>query len=555
MNGTMVWEAACESMVQCVAVDPKGRWIASSGGSGHIHFWRADSGAPTASINNHDSNLFTLAFSPDGQFLAGGGSDRSVRIWRTNDRSLVHELGPQSEQIMGLAYSPDGRLLAAASGGFYEKEQHGELCVWEADSGRLLHRLDSPDGSTFCVAFSPDGSRLAAGGSAEPVVRVWDTATGMSAITLHGHSDAIWSVAFSPDGQRLFSASGDHTLRVWDATPLSSHPGSERSVLSGFDAEVHGVAFHPDSQLLATACPDGDLQVWNALTGRLVRSLNAPGTCCVAFSRNGEWLAAGSFGVIRVWHVRSWKLGPKFLTNDVVRALSFHPAGDLLAAATGQVVGIWDLDTGIQRLELRGHTNFLLSATYHPSGESLASAGFEGEVKVWTVGKLPALARIRDMVFPTSSFSALAAAWLMAKELSPRNLPGHSGRVSCLAYSPDGQYLVSVGVDGVFHRWDTRTWNRTTLAIGHRGHVLALAYSPDGNRLASAGTDGVVRVWDANDFRALFVLRGHTDAISGIAYSPNGRFLASCSLDRTVRIWDANPPPDSTAATRVDPGQ
>jgi WD40 repeat protein len=253
--------------------------------------------------------------------------------------------------------------------------------------------------------------------------------------------------------------------------------------------------------------------------------------------------------------MRSWKLKHKFLTNDVVRALSFHPAGNQLAAATGQFVGVWNLATGMQQLELRDHANFLLSAIYHPSGESLASAGFEGEVKVWNVGSMPTPRRLGGLLFPSSPFSLFAAAWLGVRGMPPRNLPGHSGRVSCLAYSPDGRHLVSAGMDGVFHRWDTATWNRTTPAIGHRGHVLALAYSPDGTRLASAGDDGVVRVWDANDFHALFALRGHADAISGIAYSIDGRLLASVSFDRTVRIWDANPPPDSAAATRVDLGQ
>ncbi len=158
-------------------------------------------------------------------------------------------------------------------------------------------------------------------------------------------------------------------------------------MLGGFEAEVHGIAFHPDSRLLATACPDGDLQVWDALTSRLVKSMGVAGTSCVAFSRDGIWMAAGSFGLIRVWEVAGWKLRHKFETGDVVQALSFHPAGGQLAAATGKIVAVWNLVTGVRRIESREHTNFLLSATYHPNGESLASAGFEGEVKVWNIGR------------------------------------------------------------------------------------------------------------------------------------------------------------------------
>jgi WD40 repeat protein/serine/threonine protein kinase len=556
-NGTLVWDATADDKIQCVAVHPEGRCIASSSHSGNVQFWHANTGVPLAAIENRPCNLFALAFSPDGQFLAGGGSDRRVKIWRTEDRTLMQELNPQREQILGLAFSPDGRCLAAASGGFYENEQHGELCVWEIESGRLLHQLNNsgPGGSTFCVAFSPDGRRLAAGGSADPTVKVWDAATGLPAITLQGHSDAIWSLAFSPDGYHLFSASGDHALRVWDATPTSARPGSERSILTEFGSEVHGIAFHPNSRLLATACPQGDLQVWDALTGQVVHTLKVPGTCCVAFSRSGSWLAAGSFGDVRVWETTSWKLAYEFHTHDVVRALSFHPASDQLAAATGKSVAIWDLTTSAPLLVVGDHSNFLLCATYHPDGQSLASAGFEGEVKVWNVGKGLPLKRPGGLAFPSSPISLWATVWSIKRIMPARNLSGHVGRVSCLAYSPDGRYLVSAGVDGVFHQWDTNTWTRNTPAIGHRGHVLALAFSPDGTRLVSAGSDATIRVWDANDFHPLFTLRGHADAISGIAHSPDGRFLASVSLDRTVRIWDATPPSDSPLTTMVDPGQ
>ena len=548
-----VWEAKADDIVQCVAYHPDGHHIASSGASGLIQFWDARTGQEITRITNHDDNLFALSFSPDGRLLAGGGSDGRVKIWRTEGGGLVHLLPAQSEQILGLEFSPDGRLLAAASGGFYTKEHRGEVNIWETDSGRRLHRLGGPDGSAFCVAFSPDGTRVAAGGSADPSVRVWDVSTGLLAIRLNGHRDAVWSVAFSPDGNRLYSSSGDHTLRVWDATPLTSGSEAERAVLADFGSEVHGIAFHPDGELLATACPEGDLQIWNARTSQLVQTIKVKGTCCVAFSRNGRWLAAGSFGVIHVWEAPGWKPRSSIRTGDMVNAVSFHPSNGQLAAAVGKTVGIWDVATGVQRTAPAEHTNFLLSAVYSPDGQTIASAGFEGEIKIWNVDARPTSVLPGAIPSPMSPWDWLARAWLTGSAHPSRTLIGHVGRVSCIAFSPDGKHLVSAGVDGVFHRWDTATWTRTTPALGHYGHVRALAFSPDGTRLASAGSDATVRVWDALDFRQLFALRGHTDSVGGIAFSPDGDLIASVSLDRTVRIWNAKPPADSATVTAVDP--
>ena len=49
-------------------------------------------------------------------------------------------------------------------------------------------------------------------------MRVWNAATGECELTLKEHSGTVqYSVSFSPDGARIVSASGDNTVRVWNA--------------------------------------------------------------------------------------------------------------------------------------------------------------------------------------------------------------------------------------------------------------------------------------------------------------------------------------------------
>ena len=68
------------------------------------------------------------------------------------------------------------------------------------------------------MAFSPDGHRLATA-SGDNTVRVWDADTGQPlGDPLTGHTDSVSSVAFSPDGHRLATASDDNTVRLWPAS-------------------------------------------------------------------------------------------------------------------------------------------------------------------------------------------------------------------------------------------------------------------------------------------------------------------------------------------------
>jgi tetratricopeptide (TPR) repeat protein len=79
------------------------------------------------------------------------------------------------------------------------------------------------------VAFSPDGRRLASA-SGDGTVKVWEAMTGQEILSLSGHFGGVWKVAFSPDGQRIASASIDG-MRVWDARPLTAERVVEREAL------------------------------------------------------------------------------------------------------------------------------------------------------------------------------------------------------------------------------------------------------------------------------------------------------------------------------------
>jgi WD40 repeat protein len=73
----------------------------------------------------------------------------------------------------------------------------------------------------------------------------------------------------------------------------------------------------------------------------------------------------------------------------------------------------------------------------------------------------------------------------------------------------------------------------------HTDYVTSVAFSPDGNRIVSGSDDKSVRVWDAKTGEQLRELQGHTDSVTSVAFSPDGNRIVSGSDDKSVRVWDA----------------
>ena len=122
-----------------------------------------------------------------------------------------------------------------------------------------------------------------------------------------------------------------------------------------------------------------------------------------------------------------------------------------------------------------------------------------------------------------------------------RPLEGHTDEVSCLVYSPDGRYIISGSDDKSIRIWDAEARSRVGKPLqGHSHSVLSVSHSPDGRHIVSGSFDKTIRIWDVKAGSAVGrPLEGHTDYVRSVAYSPDGRHIISGSDDKTIRIWDA----------------
>jgi WD40 repeat protein len=261
------------------------------------------------------------------------------------------------------------------------------------------------------AAFSPDLKRLASAGS-DNTVKVWDAQTGQALFTCKGHTTHVWKVAFSPDGKRLASSTIPGRmveLKLWDA-----QTGQELPSPPGRKGNISSLVFSPERKRLACAWP-GVVKVWDAQTGQEI--LSREGTrggpyANVAFSPDGKRLAHGGFEV-KVWDVKTGQelhtlmgSGPGVAFSwDGKRLAGGGAEGvvrvwDLETRASGDgTVTVWDAQNGQEMLAFT-HTGTLGNAVpgiaeshsiaFSADGHRLASAFWDGTVKIWDATPLPA---------------------------------------------------------------------------------------------------------------------------------------------------------------------
>jgi WD40 repeat protein len=122
-------------------------------------------------------------------------------------------------------------------------------------------------------------------------------------------------------------------------------------------------------------------------------------------------------------------------------------------------------------------------------------------------------------------------------------LKGHTGAVNSLAFSPDGQKLVSGSDDRTVNLWGLATNNRLYSFFGARDSILAVSFSPNGNDITASSADRIITSWTVADKQLLRIFsdlkskNSHDNLVKSIAYSPNGKTLASGSADCTIRLW------------------
>ncbi len=115
----------------------------------------------------------------------------------------------------------------------------------------------------------------------------------------------------------------------------------------------------------------------------------------------------------------------------------------------------------------------------------------------------------------------------------------HAGQVGVVAFSPDGQMVLTGSRDKTARLWDARTGQGLGEPLKHESVVYAVAFSLDGQTVLTGSGDKTAQLWDARTRQAVGARLKHQEAVIAVAITPDGRTVLTGSRDRTARLWDA----------------
>lgn len=117
----------------------------------------------------------------------------------------------------------------------------------------------------------------------------------------------------------------------------------------------------------------------------------------------------------------------------------------------------------------------------------------------------------------------------------------HDGWVDSVAFSPNGEYVVSSGTDETIVRVWVAATGEEIARFMHESGVMDATFSPDGRYVASGSFDNTARIWEISTGQEIARMTLDLDyGPNSVAFSPDGKLLVTGSQDMTARVWDVS---------------
>jgi len=204
------------------------------------------------------------------------------------------------------------------------------------------------------------------------------------------------------------------------------------------------------------------------------------------------------------------------LRGHLAKIYAMHWAFDsrnLVSASQDGKLIVWDSysTNKVHAIPLR--SSWVMTCAYAPSGAFVACGGLDNVCSIYSLRPREGNVRVS------------------------RELPGHTGYLSCCRFIDDNKIVTSSG-DMTCAMWDVETGQQEAVFNGHSGDVMSLSLSPDLRTFVSGACDASAKLWDIREGCCKQTFTGHESDINAVTFFPNGQAFATGSDDATCRLFD-----------------
>ncbi|XP_077569756.1 WD repeat and HMG-box DNA-binding protein 1 [Stigmatopora nigra] len=283
------------------------------------------------------------------------------------------------------------------------------------------------------------------------------------------------------------------------------------------------VCFDDTGKFMVTCGNDGDVRIWENLDDD-PRFINVGEKTYSLAVKNSKLVTATSNNTVQI-HTFPDGDPDGILTRFTTNAthVTFNSSGSKVAAGSSDfLIKVVDVSDSSQQKTLRGHEGPVLSVTFDPKDDFLASASCDGSVIVWNIEE-----------------QTQVVSWPL---LQKANDVSNAKSICRLAWQPRTAKVLAVPVDTKVHLYERGSWDHVSTLSDDllTQPINVTAWSPCGQFLAAASVGGFITFWDVES--KLCVERQKHEkgfTVCSLAWHPSGSQIAYTDNEGHLGLLEA----------------
>uniref|UniRef100_A0A1L8DGI8 Putative wd40-repeat-containing subunit of the 18s rrna processing complex n=1 Tax=Nyssomyia neivai TaxID=330878 RepID=A0A1L8DGI8_9DIPT len=455
----------------------------------------------------------TIDLSPSKQHLIIGPKTGDVQLWHIMSNSLVHTFRGHSGPVTCLTVPRELNYLITGS-------EDTSVILWDMKTLTMKQRIWEHIAAVICVTYALNNTYIISGGDDSSII-ISSMETGKLVMKIDHHRGPVTAVHVSAASDVLVSSSHDATVCLWSLENFT--------LLNTIQLHCSIINFEisADSVFLLALCEDNGLYLRALATGTELHSLKGHkskvrGMCLANDSQRAIVGCEDTKALIYDMH-----------SGRVIRSLPPNP---------GAVTAVLCTDNDDFLITVGGNKITFYSFRNEDSFAHLrtkkrkTSRHISAQKHQYNVGNVPVtcfdISRDSQMAAVASGRSV--AFWQLNTPEIATTYNYHTGLVTTVSFSPNGEFLVSGSEDKSVIVVGLALGLIVTTFKGHAAVIHSVCAMMDSRRILSADRDGLLCVWLADSATLLQTVQG---PYKHIAVTNNMKFAVCTNGDNNLRIW------------------